>query len=108
MKKSTEIRDRDEAEVWLGAGLCLGRLGADVAQVASWLVATVSESGTLPPAGIVGDVGELLGGKQFELGQPLDLPDARLRAAVQSYEEQVLGRLSVEARMEAAIDAVAK
>jgi hypothetical protein len=103
-----EIRDRDEAELWLGAGLCVGRLGVDVATVTPWLVATVSESGTLPPAGVVADVGALLGGKAFELGQPIQVADARLRAAVQSYEEQVLGRLSCEARMEAAVDAVAK
>jgi hypothetical protein len=103
-----EIRDRDEAELWLGAGLTVGRLGVDLAAVTPWLVATVSESGMLPPAGVVADVGALLGGKPFELGQPIHVSDARLRAAVQSYEEQVLGRLSVEARMEAAIDAVAK
>jgi FtsH ternary system-like protein len=104
---SDELRDRAEAERWLTAGLTLARLPVDLGVLGAWLGAAVSECGGLPPPGVVADVGALLHGRAFEL-PPLPHVAARLRAAVQGYEDQVLGRLATEPRMEAAVDAVAK
>jgi hypothetical protein len=111
---TVEIRDRAVAERWLAGGLCLMRLGHPTASelnaASPWLLAALSEMAALPPPGVVTDVGRLLLGGGFELtaAPPLPSSDVRLRAAVRGYEDQILGRLAADPRLEAATDAVAK
>jgi len=107
-----EIRDRALAQRWLAGGLVLERLArpttASVREVAPWLQATLAEVPAIPSAGVVADVGRLLHGAALDLGQALVPDDRRLRAALHAYEDQVLGRLAADRRLEAAAHAVAR
>ncbi|HEY3448386.1 MAG TPA: hypothetical protein VGK67_18660 [Myxococcales bacterium] len=109
---SRELRDRTTAEDWLGAGLCLMRLCApsptSLEAVAPWIVAAHSELHTLPPPGFVADLGHALSGAALELAGPRSTADAELRGALRLYEDQVLGRLGADPRLDAACDAVAR
>ena len=104
---------RDEAEALVAAGLCLGRVvtpaGEELSgRVGPWLVATIAERFTLPPAGVVADLGGLLFGLPLRTSLALPTDDPALVAAVRRYEDGVLGRLAVDGRLAAAGDAVAR
>lgn len=107
-----ELRDRSLAEEWLGAGLCLARLDPPhvgmVEAVAPWLAAAHSELGALPPAGFVADLGRALVGGARELSPPRAIASEQLRGALRLYEDQVLGRLQADPRLDAACDAMAR
>jgi hypothetical protein len=107
-----EIRDRALAQRWLAGGLALERLArptaASVREVAPWLLATLGEAPAIPSAGVVADIGRLLGGAALDLAQALVPDDRRLRAALHAYEDHVLGRLAADRRLEAAAHAVAR
>ncbi|MEM9494300.1 MAG: hypothetical protein AAGC55_34460, partial [Myxococcota bacterium] len=110
MSEHRELRDRDVAESWLAAGLCLSRLGRsggdDFIGAAQWLVEAVSELGALPPAGVIADIGHLLTGDTLREVAPLPRVAPTLRDALSGYEDHVLGRLEADPRLDAAIDAV--
>jgi vWA domain found in the FtsH ternary systems/N-terminal helical region fused to the FtsH ternary system vWA domain len=103
-----EIRDPEEARRWFCAGLTLMRLAPltadEVATVMPWSTRALSEMGSLPPAGVVSDIGRLLFGAPLEL-KPLVTTDVRLRAAIRAYEDEVLGRLATDRHLQEATDA---
>jgi hypothetical protein len=107
-----ELRDRAAAEAWLAGGLCLMRLlppGADeYMRVAPWLMGVLTEAGAMPPAGVIADIGHLLGGGSLRTLQPLPALLPGLGSAVHAYEDHVLGRLEADPRLDAVIDAVAR
>jgi hypothetical protein len=110
---SGELRDRDAAERWLLGGLVLMRLSTptadELALVTPWLQATVDDVAALPPAGMIADLGRLLLGRGLTLVPSLVPAGAeRLRAAMRAYEDEWLGRLAADARLDAAADAVAR
>jgi hypothetical protein len=107
-----ELRDRNAAEAWLAGGLCLMRLlpsGADeYMRVAPWLLGVLTEAGAMPPAGVIADIGHLLGGGSLRTLQPLPALNPGLGDAVHAYEDHVLGRLEADPRLDAVIDAVTR
>jgi hypothetical protein len=110
---TTELRDRDAAEAWLCGGMCLARVGghstAELEAAAPWIATTLAESGHLPPAGVIADLGRLVTGQSLEASRaPAATADPRLAAALRAYEEHVLGRIVTDSHLEALGDAVAK
>ena len=107
-ERQREIRDPEEARRWLASGLTLMRLApvsaADVEEVMPWIGHTLSEIGSLPPIGVVADLGRLLFGAPLEW-KPLPTTDVRLRAAIRAYEDEVLGRLATDRHLQEATDA---
>lgn len=114
-----EIRKREEVGQWLTAGLCLVRAGAaapaTLEAASPWLLAALGELPALPPVGVIADLGRLVTGGANELsavtaGAASAVPaaDPRLRAAVRAYEDQLLGRLGADPRLEAVADAIAR
>lgn len=104
-----ELRDHERAARWLAASLCTMRLGRPddgrLSTALSWLVDAQSERGSLPPAGVVTDVGRLLAGESLHDAGPLPALPPRLRKALRGYEDHVLGRLESSQKMDAIIDA---
>jgi hypothetical protein len=102
---------REDAARWLAAGLALGRVGAPgaalVAEAAPWLAAAGAELAELPPAGVIADLGRLLGGDHLAAAPP-PVSDPALLAALRAYEDQVLARLAADPRLEDAGDALAR
>jgi hypothetical protein len=111
-QEALELRDAAVANQWLAAGLCTMRLArpqSDVtAQLVPWIVGVLSESGTVPPVGVIADLGlALLAGTSLPpRGLPID--DAGLRKAVRMYESDLLGRFQSESRLQSAADAIAR
>jgi hypothetical protein len=110
--EALEIRERDATELWLLAGLGMMRLAApsieEIARVAPAVLAALDEVPWMPPAGVVADVARLLAGGRASFAAPLvPAGAARLRAALRAYEDEWLGRLAAEARLDAAADAFA-
>jgi hypothetical protein len=107
----TDLRTREQAGAWLSAGLCLARVGtpsADwVRRVAPWVSAAAAEVPLLPPAGVIADLGDMICGSSPSFDGSM-APTPRLREALRAYEDQVLGRLVGERRLEAVVDAVAR
>jgi hypothetical protein len=103
---TSEIRTADEVARWLAGGLRLRRMAAatDDDPVA-WLAAAAAELPSLPPPGVIADLGALLGGVR---PAPPALPtDDSIRAAVRAYDDDVLGRLAADPRLDDAIAAIA-
>lgn len=107
-----ELRDAEAATRWMAAGVCLMRLGApgpsEVSAVTRRLLSAVSESGALPPIGVLGDVGKLVFGASLDFSAPLPATQPEVSAAVRAYEDQFLGRLAQDPRIEAVSDAIAR
>src|SRR5262245_24810575 len=105
---------RDQAAARVAAGLCLTRLlpAREVAARAGpWILATIGERLELPPVGVIGDLGALLFGGSLEplrVGMSIRGEDQALAAALRRYEDAVLGRLAVDARLASAGFAVAR
>ncbi|KIG14512.1 hypothetical protein DB30_06739 [Enhygromyxa salina] len=101
---------RDNVDEWAAAGLSLQRgvaPGAELlTRVRPWLEATLELFALLPPLGIVADLGRLLARDPFDIAASVALADPELRAALDAYEEHVLGRLSADYRLEHARDAL--
>lgn len=105
-----ELRDRGQARAWVAAGLANIRVGdAGVEQLAgeAAAIATVlTERGSLPPVGVVVDIGRLLAG-----GSPRsdDTSHAALslRATLRGYRDQLLARLEASVELEPLVDACA-
>jgi hypothetical protein len=99
-------------ERWLAVGLCLGRLirpsAAAVDEVCPWVRAAVEEAPQLPPVGVIADVGQLLSGALLDSSRALSPGDPAVERALARYDEQVLGRLAADPRLEAAGDALAR
>ena len=80
---------------WLAAGHCLTRLGGGLHMrtrgMAPWIADVLAETGTLPPVGVVTDLGQLFAGQLLVDAAPLPPVAPRLRAALRSYEDHVLG-----------------
>ncbi|MCG8417177.1 MAG: hypothetical protein MJE77_04435 [Proteobacteria bacterium] len=112
MSDYRELRDRDEAEAWLAAGLCLARLARasadEFVRISPWLLGALSEAGAIPPAGVIADIGHLLTGRSLGSARPLPAVHPTLRDAVSGYEDHVLGRLEADPRFDAVADAVAR
>lgn len=107
-----EIRDSDIATRWLAAGLCLQRLTAspadEIPSTSRAAFKLLSESGAIPPAGVLSDVARLLAGHTLEVKQELPAAAPELRQAIRHYEDQFLGRLAADPRLDAIADAIAK
>src|SRR5262245_28163363 len=113
MPASEEIRDAAEAADFLAAGICLARLGranreADVGPIARRIIALISETGALPPPGVVADVSHLLGGGTLELPKNSPAHGVELAKAIHLYEDRFLARLAEDQRLSAVQDAIAK
>jgi hypothetical protein len=107
-----EIRDADAAGRWMAAGMCLIRVGAPAAQdvhaVTRQMLVAVSESGALPPVGVLGDIGKLASGASLDFSSPLPATQPDVAKAVRAYEDQFLGRLAQDPKIEAIADAIAR
>ncbi|PRQ05517.1 hypothetical protein [Enhygromyxa salina] len=101
---------RDNVDQWAAAGLSLQRgvpPGAELLnRVRPWLESTLELLALLPPLGVVADLGRLLARDPFDIAASVVLADPELRAALDAYEEHVLGRLSADYRLEHARDAL--
>jgi hypothetical protein len=105
---------RDNVDEWVAAGLLLQR-GADhgraadlLARARPWLEATLELLARMPPIAVVADLGRLLTRDPFDIAASEVLADPELRAALDAYEEHVLGRLSADYRLEHARDALVR
>jgi hypothetical protein len=100
----------DNVDAWVAAGLALMRGAPPNSElfdlVRPWLEATLEEFALLPPVGVVGDIGRLLARSAFDIAKSERVGDPELRAALDSYEEHVLGRLAGDIQLEAARDAL--
>jgi hypothetical protein len=109
---ATVLRARDEAENWACATLCLARgVELDVSrilEVVPWIEAAAAELAVLPPLGLLADVGRILQEGPFDLSLSQSLGHPKLRRALLDYEEQLLGRLLADRRIDAARDAFAR
>lgn len=96
----------------MAAGVCLVRVGGvgpnDVVAMTRQVLVAVSESGALPPVGVLGDVGKLVGGASLDFSFPLPVTRPEVGQAVRAYEDQFLGRLAQDSRIESIADAIAK
>ncbi|MBT3224171.1 MAG: hypothetical protein HN348_34320, partial [Proteobacteria bacterium] len=106
-----EIRHRGQVAGWLSAGLCLTRVerpsASALEEATLWVLGTVSETPALPPPGAIADIGKLVSGSKLNFSGA-NPPGARLRDALRAYEDQVLGRLANDPRIEAVSDAIAR
>jgi hypothetical protein len=103
---------RARVDDWVAAGLLLQR-GATpgvelLALVRPWIEATLEVVALLPPIGVVADLGRLLARAPFDIAKSERVADPELRAAIDAYEEHVLGRLAADFRLEAARDALVR
>ena len=104
----SELRDPDAARAYVAAGLCVSRLsdlGTDVPIALPWLLETLSETGSLPPAGIIADLGHLFSGRSLRSAPPLPQVPPRLKSALRCYEDHVLGRIEAAPEIDALTDA---
>lgn len=101
---------REHVDEWVAAGLALMRgaspNGALFDDARPWIEATLDVLALLPPVGVVGDIGRLLARAPFDIAKSERVDDPELRAAVDGYEEHVLGRLAADIQLEAARDAL--
>lgn len=92
------------AEAWFVAGLCTTRLGSTpqaLERGLPWLRAALGENEALPPSGLILDVAAILD-RRTEVPTdpaPYQPGDAELRRVVASCEEEVVARLSFDARV---------
>jgi hypothetical protein len=107
-----ELRERDRAEAWLAAGLCLTRMAPPSpnlgSKVAPWVDRVLSDLGALPPVGVLADIGYLITGASMRALAPLPPLHAEFAQLIHSYEDHVLGRLDADPRLEAVVDALAR
>jgi hypothetical protein len=101
-----------DAEAWVAAGLVLQRgeqVGAELlGLVRPWVESVVDTVALLPPLGVAADLARLLARAPFDIGRSQPIGDAPLRAALDAYEEHLLGRLSADFRLELARDALVR
>lgn len=101
-----------EAEAWVAAGLVLQRgerVSAELlGLVRPWVEAVVDSVALLPPLGVAADLARLIERAPFDIGRSQPIGDAPLRAALDAYEEHLLGRLSADFRLELARDALVR
>tara|TARA_R110002096_G_scaffold42143_2_gene113521 strand:- start:45646 stop:47121 length:1476 start_codon:yes stop_codon:yes gene_type:complete len=94
---TAQFRDRKLAIQWIAAGHSLTRLpqgsGANSGGMPMWIPDLLAEHGSLPPVGVVTDIGQLFAGRSLRETAPLPAVSPRLRSALRSYEDHVLGRL---------------
>ncbi len=94
---ASQLRDRELATQWIAAGHSLTRLpegaGASSRGMPMWIPDLLAEHGSLPPVGVVTDIGQLFAGRSLRETAPLPAVSPRLRGALRSYEDHVLGRL---------------
>ncbi|MFO7565538.1 MAG: hypothetical protein R6X02_23045 [Enhygromyxa sp.] len=103
---------RARVDEWVAAGLLLQRGArpsvALLTLARPWIEATLEILAVLPPIGVVADLGRLLARAPFDIAESEPVADPKLRAAVDTYEEHVLGRLAADPRLEAARDALVR
>ena len=102
-----QIRDPVAARDWLAAGLALVRVGSPgppaIRQGTPWLRAMADTSLSLPPAGVLVDLGRLLTQPNARVEhRSVGVLDKLLR----SYEDIVIGRVAIDALRESASDAI--
>ena len=101
---------RDKVDEWVALGLVLQRGAPPSAALVELshpcLDATLEILALCPPLGIVADLGRLLARAPFDIAESESVADPELREALDAYEEQVLGRLSADFRLESARDAL--
>ncbi len=107
----SEIRDQSEANNWFYAGLWLKRVETDspenIACILPWLRSYLSQMILMPPVGVIADIGFLLTGSHLEF-TPLKIDNLELKKAIQSYEDDFLGRLIADRHFTAVTDALAR
>ena len=108
-----EIREREATERRLIGGLALMRLASpttdELGPVTGWLLAALDDLAWLPPVGVVADVGHLVADcRSATVPSLAAVGSPRLRAALRAYEDEWLGRLAADARIDAARDAIAR
>ncbi|MFV8754899.1 hypothetical protein ACNOYE_30495 [Nannocystaceae bacterium ST9] len=101
-----------DAEAWVAAGLVLQRGervdAALVGLVRPWVESVVDTLALLPPLGVAADLARLIERAPFDIGRSQGVDDEPLRAALDAYEEHLLGRLSADFRLELARDALVR
>jgi hypothetical protein len=101
---------RSEARAWVAAGLVLQRgerVDAElIGSVRTFVEAVVDTVALLPPLGVAADLARLLARAPFDIGRSQAVDDPTLRVALDAYEEQLLGRLAADFRLELARDAL--
>ena len=103
------LRSREVATRWIAAGHSLTRLskglGQDTRGLPEWIAELLAEHGSLPPVGVVTDMGQLFAGLPLMEAVPLPAVNPRLRTALRAYEDHVLGRMAASPLFEATRDA---
>jgi hypothetical protein len=101
---------RERVDEWVAAGLLLQRGAKPTIELLTiarpWIEATIEVLAVLPPIGVVADLGRLLARAPFDIAKSESIADPELRAAVDAYEEHVLGRLAADFQLETARDAL--
>lgn len=101
---------RVHVDEWVAAGLLLQRGARPTVELLTlarpWVEATLEILAVLPPIGVVADLGRLLARAPFDIAKSEPVADPELRAAIDAYEEHVLGRLAADFRLETARDAL--
>lgn len=103
---------RARVDEWVAAGLLLQRGAKPTVELLAlarpWIEATIEILAVLPPIGVVADLGRLLARAPFDIAKSEPVADPELRAAIDAYEEHVLGRLAADFRLETARDALVR
>jgi hypothetical protein len=98
--------------MWTAAGLVLQRgehVDATLIGLARpWVESVVDTLALLPPLAVAADLARLLARAPFDIGRSEPIGDAPLRAALDAYEEHLLGRLAADFRLELARDALVR
>jgi len=103
---------RDKVDEWVALGLYVQRGATPDAKLIDrarpWLDDVLELLALAPPLGIPADIGRLLVRAPFDIARSQPVRDPELRAALDDYEEQVLGRLAADFRLESARDALVR
>lgn len=107
-----ELRGLERGERWLAAGLLQARveplLATDVDDLFAVIGALAIERPELPPAGVIADLRALARGASLRPGSAEAPGDLALAEALRRYEDQLLGRLASDPRLEEACAAIAR
>ena len=99
-----------DVEQWVAAGLCLAAGGtpdeATIGRAVAWIEACAAIVGTVPPPGVVVDLGRVLLRTPFDLRRLPEGASANTRASIASYAEHFVGRIRSNHHTQSACDAV--
>jgi len=103
---SRELRSTADVTTWFAAGLLLRRVPGDDDMPSQSIIACANELPALPPPGVIADIAALLAGARIPLATP-SAGDDVMRAAIRTYDDDVLARLVATPRFDDVLAAFA-